>query len=73
MDELDNASCIGLCGEGYGASLHLGISPALRREGSEQLRSWEAVLVIELNGRGASLISLLVSNYLPIAFIASQC
>lgn len=40
---------------------------------SEQLHSWEADLVFQLNGKGASLYSLLVSNYLPTAFIAAQC
>lgn len=44
MDECDNVSRVGLCREGYGASLHLGISPVFRGEGSEQLCSQEAVL-----------------------------
>ena len=72
MAELDHGSWVGPCREGYGASLHLGISPALRREGPEQLCSWEAVLVVELNGKGPSLVSLLVSSYLLMAFIAGQ-
>lgn len=42
-------------------------------ESSEQLHSREADLVFQLNARGASLISLLVGNYLPTAFIPAQC
>lgn len=42
-------------------------------ESSEQLHSWEADLVFQLNGKGASLFSLLASNYLPTAFIAALC
>lgn len=32
VDELDSASCAGLCREGCGANPHLGVSPGLRRE-----------------------------------------
>lgn len=47
--------------------------PQCSGESSEQLHSWEADLVFQLNGRGASLTSLLVNNYLPTAFIPAQC
>lgn len=35
-DELESLPWVGLGREGYGASLHLGISPALKEEGSKQ-------------------------------------
>lgn len=46
----------------------------LQRSGERALSGSAArtLLAVELNGKGASLISLLVTSHLPMAFIAGQ-